>query len=88
MSLLISVISRCPQGLILAPLFLSVYTASIISGSILYKVQAYADDTHVYIHFKSDGAADATNSNTSLNYIIYISIHQNFILCFLKTKQF
>lgn len=42
----------------LAPLLFSVYTISITTGSIFCNVQAYADDTKVYINFKLDDAAD------------------------------
>lgn len=48
----------------MAPLLFSIYTDSIITSLIFSKVQAYADNIQVYIHFKSD---DATDTALKLN---------------------
>lgn len=74
----LDILSGVPQGSILGPLLFIVYTADILKAIQNCTVQAYADDTQVYIHFNHDDYLHATDLvNADLQKIKQVSEEHN-----------
>ena len=74
----VQILSGVPQGSILGPLFFIIYTSDILKSLNYCKVQAYADDTQIYCHFKHDEYLNASILlNEELNSLNRLSLEHN-----------
>lgn len=82
----IQILSGVPQGSILGPLFFIIYTSDILKSLKHCKIQAYADDTQIFIHFDCQDYLVASNLlNEDLNILNQLSLNHNLKLNPLKS---